>query len=167
MFARLLILFITVPVLELVLFMTLGKSIGIFPTFGIILLTGFLGAWLTRLQGMRALLSYQQALNEGRLPHEEIIDGLIILVAGAVLLTPGFLTDAVGFSLLIPGVRAVVKKHLGKYLKEKIQVVGSDMDMNMGGEQGERDRVFSEAGRNRSQEDVIIEAEVVEEKNVE
>lgn len=164
MFARLLFLFITVPVLELLLFMTLGKNIGIIPTFGIILATGILGAWLTKFQGMRTLTRYQQAVNEGRLPHDEIMDGLLILVAGAVLLTPGFLTDAVGFSLLVPGIRKVMKKWLGKYLKGKIQVVGG-VDMNMGGESDEP--VFPEVGGNRSQEDVIIEAEVVEEKNVE
>ena len=161
MFARLLILFITIPVVELILFMKLGSRIGIGPTFGIILVTGILGAWLTKLQGMRTLARYQQAVGEGRLPHEEVIDGLMILVAGAVLLTPGFLTDAVGFLLLVPVVRAVVKKWLAQYLKGKIQIVGDGMDTNVGREQSVGQ--FPEAGSNRSPDDVIIEAEVIEE----
>ncbi len=139
--------------------MTIGSRIGIVPTFGIILITGVLGAWLTKLQGMRTLARYQQAVSEGRLPHEEVMDGLLILVAGAVLLTPGFLTDAVGFSLLVPGVRAVVKKWLGHYLKGKIQVAGSGMGVGPGQVEVE----ISGAGSNRSPDDVIIEAEVIEE----
>ena len=161
MFARLLILFITVPVVELILFMKIGSRIGIVPTFGIILVTGILGAWLTKLQGLRTLARYQQAVREGRLPHEEVMDGLMILVAGAVLLTPGFLTDTVGFLLLVPVVRGGVRKWLAKYLKGKIQVVGDGMDMDTGHEQS--DGIFPEVGKNRSQDDVIIEAEVIEE----
>jgi len=161
MFARLLILFITIPVVELILFMKIGSRIGIVPTVGIILVTGILGAWLTKLQGMRTLARYQQAMNEGRLPHEEVIDGLMILVAGVVLLTPGFLTDTVGFLLLVPVVRGVVRKWLAQYLKGKIQIVGDGMDINVEREQA--DGLFPEVGHNRSRDDVIIEAEVIEE----
>jgi len=161
MFARLLILFIAVPLVELVLFMQIGTRIGIVPTFAIILLTGVLGAWLTKLQGLRTLARYQQALAEGRLPHQEVMDGLMILGAGAVLLTPGFLTDTVGFLLLVPAIRSVVRNWLAGYLKGKIQVVGGGIDR--GGEGGRNEGVFPEAGRHRSPDDVIIEAEVIEE----
>jgi len=161
MFARLLILFITIPVVELILFMQIGSKIGIVPTFGIILVTGILGAWLTKLQGMRTLARYQQAINEGRLPHEEVMDGLMILVAGAVLLTPGFLTDALGFSLLVPAIRGGVRKRLAHYLKGKIQVAGNGMDINSDGERS--DMRFPGTEGNRSQDDVIIEAEIIEE----
>ncbi len=81
MFARIFLLFIIVPLIELFLFLVIGRYIGILPTFGIILLTGILGAALARTQGMRALAKYQQAIAEGRLPHEAVIDGLLILVA--------------------------------------------------------------------------------------
>jgi len=161
MFARLLILFVAVPVVELVLFMLIGARIGLVPTFAIILFTGILGAWLTKLQGLRTLARYQQAVGEGRLPHHEVMDGLLILVAGAVLLTPGFLTDAVGFLLLVPAIRSAVRNRLAQYLKGKIQVVGAGMD-RVGG-QAQNDGVFPEAGSHRSPDDVIIEAEVVEE----
>ncbi len=161
MFARLLILFITIPAVELILFLTLGDKIGLVRTFGIILVTGILGAWLTRLQGMRTLVRYQQAMNEGRLPHEEVMDGLMILLAGAVLLTPGFLTDTVGFLLLVPVVRGVVRKWLLKYLKGKIQIVGNGVNVTAGTEY--REERIPGMGKNRSQDDVIIEAEVIEE----
>ncbi len=162
MFARLLILFIAVPVVELFLFLQIGTRIGIVPTLAIILLTGILGAWLTKLQGLRTLARYQQALSEGRLPHQEVVDGLMILGAGAVLLTPGFLTDAVGFLLLVPTIRSAVRNWLTQSLKGKIQVVGGGM--GGGREGGGNDGVFPGVGRHRSPDDVVIEAEVLEER---
>jgi UPF0716 protein FxsA len=123
MFAKLLLLFITVPLLEFFLLMKVGMRIGIVPTIATIFITGLIGAWLTRVQGLRTLRRFQEATREGRLPHEEVIDGVMILVAGAVLLTPGFLTDAIGFLLLTPPVRMVVRKRLSNYLKGRIQFV--------------------------------------------
>jgi UPF0716 protein FxsA len=122
-FARLLLLFILVPIAELYLFLTLGAMIGLWPTLGIIVLTALIGAWLTKSQGARAIARFQQALAEGRLPHREALDGILILVAGAMLLTPGFLTDTVGFLLLVPPVRAFLRGRLANFLKGRIQVV--------------------------------------------
>ena len=156
MFAKLLLLFITVPLLEFFLLMKIGSRIGIAPTFATILITGFLGAWLTKVQGLRTLNRFRQAGAEGRLPHQEVMDGVMILVAGAVLLTPGFLTDAVGFLLLVPPVRAVLRKFLAKYLKGRIQVVGSGMGM---------ERNTDPRDGRRSARDVkarVIEAEIIE-----
>lgn len=127
MFARLLILFITIPVLELCIFMMLGSRIGIPTTLAIIVITAVLGAWLTKSQGLKALTKYQSALSQGRLPHEEVMDGLLILIAGAVLLTPGFLTDAIGFSLLVPTFRDIVKGIAKGYLSGKVSVAGDAM----------------------------------------
>lgn len=123
MFFRLLILFITVPLIELALFLTVGERIGLPATLAIVILTGLLGAWLTKTQGLRVLQRYRQSMAEGRLPHEEVIEGLLILIAGAVLLTPGFLTDAIGFLLLTPPVRAVVIRQLKQSLKNRIHLV--------------------------------------------
>lgn len=123
MFAKLLLLFILVPVAELYLFLTLGRHIGIGPTLGIIVLTAILGAALTRSQGARTLAKFQQATAEGRLPHREALDGILILLAGAVLLTPGFLTDTVGFLLLVPPVRALIRGWLANYLKGRIRII--------------------------------------------
>lgn len=123
MFAKLLALFILVPLVELYLFLVLGSRIGLGPTLIIIVFTGILGAALTKSQGARALARFRQASAEGRLPHNEVIDGLLILIAGAVLLTPGFLTDTVGFLLLVPPIRAVLRTRLGTYLKSRIKIV--------------------------------------------
>ncbi len=122
MFGKLLFLFIAIPVAELYLFLTIGKEIGLWPTLAIIVATAFLGAWLTRMQGARAMARFQKATEEGRMPHEEVLDGVMILIAGLVLLTPGFLTDAVGFALLIPPVRTFLRKRLAKALKARVQI---------------------------------------------
>ena len=120
MFARLLILFILVPIAELAIFMTLGERLGLPTTLAIIVLTGILGASLTKTQGVKAIANFQAALASGKMPHREIVDGLLILIAGAVLLTPGFLTDAIGFLLLVPPVRAVIRGALAEKLKSRI-----------------------------------------------
>ena len=148
MLARLLLLFIGIPVIELCLFMVLGSKIGIAPTLLIIIITGALGAYLTKSQGLKALNNYQAATAQGKLPHEEVLDGLMILIAGAVLLTPGFLTDAIGFSLLVPSIRASVRKVLGAYLKGKVSIVGQNV--------GAPDRTRSSGGT------INIDAEVID-----
>ena len=124
MFARLFLLFITVPLIELFLFLVIGQKIGILPTFAIILLTGVLGAGLARSQGLKVLAKYQQSIAQGKLPHEAVIDGLLILIAGALLLTPGFLTDTMGFLLLAAPVRQIVRARLEASLRERFRVVG-------------------------------------------
>jgi UPF0716 protein FxsA len=123
MFFKILLLFIFVPIAELYLFLTLGARIGLPATLAIILLTAVLGASLTKTQGAKALANFRKATAEGRLPHQEALDGLLILLAGAVLLTPGFLTDTVGFLLLLPPSRAVIRGWLAHYLKGRIRFV--------------------------------------------
>ena len=122
MFGRLLLLFILVPLAELYLFMTLGDWLGLPKTIAIIILTAVIGAALTKSQGRLAMQKLKQAASEGRMPHKEAMDGILILIAGAVLLTPGFLTDTVGFLLLVPPVRALIRGRLTEKLKSKIQV---------------------------------------------
>lgn len=123
MFGKLLLLFILVPLAEFFLFMTLGEALGFPLTVFIIIATAILGAALTKSQGRRALAKFQQASREGRMPAAEALDGLMILLAGAVLITPGFLTDTVGFLLLVPPVRAHVGQFLAHRLKGRIKVV--------------------------------------------
>ena len=122
MFARLLILFILVPIIELSLFMLLGSKLGLVPTLAIIVVTGIIGAALTKSQGGKALANFQNALAMGKMPHKEMVDGLLVLIAGAVLLTPGFLTDTVGFLLLLPPVRAIVRGIVSEKLAKKMHV---------------------------------------------
>lgn len=110
MLSRLLLLFILVPTLELILLIQIGRWIGTLPTVGLIALTGIVGAYLARQQGLKVLRQIQQELQNGRVPGEALLDGAMILVAGAVLMTPGVLTDAFGFTLLIPQSRRLIRR---------------------------------------------------------
>ena len=100
------------PVIELALLVQIGSQIGVTPTIAIVLATGAAGAWLARSQGLRALLRLQEAIRSAYFPGDEIFDGVLILAGGLLLLTPGFLTDLFGFSVLIPGSRHLIKAAL-------------------------------------------------------
>ena len=117
MLARLAFLFVVVPLLELVLLVQLGRWVGLWPTLGLVLTTGIVGASLARAQGLRTLASFQSEVAAGRLPSGPLLDGLAVLVGGAFLLTPGLLTDVVGFSLLIPATRGWIRRRVVKSLK--------------------------------------------------
>lgn len=100
MFRRLILLFIAVPIIELAVLIQLGRLIGLWPTLGIIAVTGVLGAVLASREGLRAWHAFQLELAQGRVPGRPILDGLSIFAGGALLLTPGLLTDLLGFTLL-------------------------------------------------------------------
>ena len=106
---RLLLLFIALPAAELALLIEIGTRVGTAATLGLIVVTGIVGASLARQQGLRVIGTLQQELTEGRLPATSLVDGLMILVASALLVTPGILTDAVGFALLVPSFRRLVR----------------------------------------------------------
>lgn len=114
--SRLLLLFIAVPLIELAILIKLGSLVGLLPTIALVIVTGVAGASLARSQGLRVLLQIRQELAAGRVPVDRLMDGLLILIAGALLLTPGLLTDLVGLAVLIPGPRDFVKRQLGRKL---------------------------------------------------
>jgi len=116
MLFKLLLAFTLIPVAEITVFIKLGGSIGTLNTVVIIILTAFAGAYLARMEGTRTLLQIRENLDRGVMPAEEMVDALIIFVAGVVLLTPGFITDAAGLLLLIPITRRWFKKWLRKKL---------------------------------------------------
>ncbi len=118
MFARLLILFTVVPLVELTLLIKLGNVIGLWPTIFIVIATGVLGAALARSQGTQVISAIRAEVAEGRPPTESLINGLLVLVGGVVLLTPGLLTDLLGFSFLIPFTRSWFKKKLQSRLRK-------------------------------------------------
>lgn len=124
MFFRLILLFTVIPVVELIILIQLGKYIGIWPTVFIIVGTGLLGINLVRIQGLRILFKIKENLLEGHIPAEELLDGLCVLVGGAMLLTPGLITDTFGFILVIPRTRKTAKKFiiyvLNKIIKSRI-----------------------------------------------
>lgn len=106
----LLFIFVAIPIIEIALFIQIGGFIGLWPTLAIVVLTAFIGTTLLRSQGLATLGNLQNSVNAGQNPMDHIAHGAMILVAGVVLLTPGFFTDAVGLALLIPGVRATLIK---------------------------------------------------------
>jgi UPF0716 protein FxsA len=114
MFFKIFLAFTLIPAAEIYLLIQIGGIIGALNTLLVIIITGFVGAYLARLQGMHTLLKIQSNLQQGIMPAEELIDALLILVAGIVLLTPGFLTDAAGLLLLIPQIRFYFKRWLRK-----------------------------------------------------
>lgn len=110
----LLALFVIVPIIEIALFIQVGGLIGLWPTLGIVLLTAVIGTSLMRSQGASAWLEVQRSFAEMRDPSRPLAHGVMILIAGMLLLTPGFFTDTMGVLLLIPGVRNLVMKQLTK-----------------------------------------------------
>lgn len=112
MFLRLLALFVLLPLVELAVLIQVGRMIGLGWTLALVMVTGLVGATLARRQGLRAWLAIRAELQNGRMPGGTLVDGLLILIGGIVLLTPGILTDIAGFALLIPGTRRALKKAL-------------------------------------------------------
>jgi len=112
------VLFLAIPIVEIALFIQVGGAIGIFLTLTIVVLTAALGTWMIRAQGILAMNELRSSLNELQNPTEPLAHGAMILFAGALLLTPGFFTDFVGFALLVPAVR----KAVFNYLRSRIQV---------------------------------------------
>ncbi len=120
MFIKLILLFTLVPIIELYVLIEAGTQIGVWPTIGLIFLTGVAGAYLARSQGFQLINRIQNDLNAGRVPAGEMLDGAMILAGGLLLLTPGFCTDLFGFTLLTPATRLLFKGWLKKWLEKKV-----------------------------------------------
>jgi UPF0716 protein FxsA len=118
MFPKLFVAFALLPVLEIYVLIQVGSSIGALNTIALVLLTAFAGAWLARTEGMQTMLRVRESMNRGIMPTNELVDAAIILAAGLVLLTPGFITDALGLLLLFPPTRKIFKDWLLRVLKE-------------------------------------------------
>lgn len=121
MFLRLLTLFVLLPLLELAILIQVGQWIGLAWTLAIVVATGFLGASLARRQGLRTWLAIQAELRQGQVPAGALLDGLLILIGGVVLLTPGILTDLAGFALLVPTTRNTLKRGLRRRFERAVQ----------------------------------------------
>ena len=114
-------LFIALPIVELALLFELHGIVGFLPTVMLVLLTGIAGAMLVRRQGIATLLKIQQEMSIGNVPAPQIMDGVMILVAGALLVTPGLLTDVSGFLLLVPFVREKIRLWLKNKIEQKLR----------------------------------------------
>ncbi|RZI53278.1 membrane protein FxsA [Aeribacillus pallidus] len=116
----LLIFFIVAPACEIGVLILSGKTIGVLPTVLLIILTGFVGAYLAKKQGMQAVRNLQKEIQYGRIPSNAILDAIAILVGGIMLLTPGFISDIVGLFLLFPITRNWIKPFLIQFIKKWI-----------------------------------------------
>jgi UPF0716 protein FxsA len=118
------LLFLVVPFLELFVILQVGRSIGALNTIVLLILVSFVGAWLVKREGLGVLRRAQDQMQRGRVPGNELVDGVMILFAGALLLTPGFLSDLVGILLLLPPVRFAVRRFARTRLAHRVQVYG-------------------------------------------
>lgn len=117
MFFKLLLAFILVPIAEIYVLVKVGGYIGALNTVAVVVLMGIAGAYLARLQGMQALDRIRTNLQAGRMPSGELVDAFLILIAGIMLLLPGFITDLAGLALLFPPTREMIKKQLVKRIR--------------------------------------------------
>lgn len=124
-FFILLILFTVVPAVEIGLFVKIGGQIGATATIAVVLFTGVAGAALARSQGTRVLRQIQEALSRGQVPTDELVEGALVLVGGALLLTPGFLTDFLGVSCLLPPSRKALAVLLKRWAARRVRHVGA------------------------------------------
>ena len=122
--AILLFAFIGVPLVEIALFIEIGGRIGLAATIAIVIATAILGSVMLRLQGLSALTSINRSLERGEFPAEGLRDGALLLFSAALLLTPGFFTDAIGFALLFPPVRRLIGAYLFRLVAGRVEVRG-------------------------------------------
>ena len=116
MFRLLFIFFIIIPIIEITVLMQVGAVLGVWPTIAIVILTAWVGAKYVRQQGIATLNSVQTKMAQGQMPSDEIVTGLVLLVAGVLLVTPGFVTDFLGLSLLIPAVRQAIASSVKSHI---------------------------------------------------
>ncbi|UZE97427.1 FxsA family protein [Alkalimarinus alittae] len=152
------VLFIIMPVVEMAVLIKVGSLIGVWSTILFVLLTAIIGASLLKRQGLSTLMRANQKMNAGEIPAKEVAEGFILAVGGALLLTPGFVTDSVGFALLLPGIRRLMINHLMKKM-----VVSGQQQFTQG--RGEFTHTRSTYKTYRDQDGVIIEGEFQEESS--
>ena len=129
---RMLLLFIVLPAVELALLIELGQRIGTLETLGLIVVTGIVGAAMARSQGLRVWAEVQSRVARGEMPADSLVDGLMILVASALLVTPGVLTDAFGFLCLVPGFRSLVKREAMRRFERAVREQGVHVHVQTG-----------------------------------
>lgn len=121
----LILLFIVLPIVELYALIQVGQSIGVLPTIGLLILDSIVGAFLLRREGRSAWLRFNDAVRSGRVPARETLDGGLVILGGALLMTPGFVTDIFGLVMLVPPTRAVVRRFALPWLGRRMVVAAA------------------------------------------
>jgi len=127
--ALLALAFFVVPLLELAVIIKIGAAIGVLNTIGLLILSSIVGGWLMKREGLGVLRRIQLAMAEGRVPGQELVDAFLILLGGALMVAPGFLTDITGMLLLLPPVRAVVRRVLRRRFAARVVGGGGVIDL--------------------------------------
>lgn len=157
MYFKLLLIFIIIPMIELLVLVKLGEIIGLLPTLLLIVGTGIVGASLARSQGFKILGRIKSSFRQNSVPADHLVEGLLILVGGVLLLTPGLLTDITGFVFILPGTRNII----GRYVKKKIAEYIQKGNIHFGGFQTD---FYKEHDINKDKEKIVdIEVEDQEE----
>ncbi len=157
MFIILALVFILVPVIEFRILWSLSESIGIIQTLALIVLTGIVGAYLARSQGIKVLNSIKDDLEAGTMPADSILSAALVLIGGILLITPGIMTDAFGFCLLIPPFRSVLALLLKKYIQANFNIVNY----------GTFSQANTESGTTSSVQEGFVDVNVVDDKTEE
>ena len=118
---RLFLVFTIVPLLELLLLLRIGDALGAWPTIGLVIATGIVGAALARREGLRVLRQWRLAVAEGRIPEQGVLSGVLVLIGGVLLVTPGVVTDALGLALLFPPTRKVFAEQVRRWTARQIR----------------------------------------------
>ena len=121
MLTKLIFLFIIIPFIEMLILIKLGQELGFWTTLVIIVITGVVGAALTRMEGIKVIIRIKDQLREGNLPGEELVDALLILIAGVLLITPGLLTDGFGLLIILPRIRSYIKRWVRNKMREMLE----------------------------------------------
>lgn len=163
MFYKFLVIFILIPLIELYFLLEISQFIGVFTTVLVIVFTGAVGVSIAKRQGYQVVNNIRSRLNSGKMPTEDLISALLILIGGVTLLTPGFITDITGFLLILPGSRnligKLVKKYFLKYVKENKVEVHYGNQFN----QKKYDSEFQNSNESNEEDFIDVEAEKVEE----
>ncbi len=155
--------FIVMPILELMVLIRVGSYIGVLPTITIVFITAVLGVSLLRREGMSTIAKAQQRLEAGEIPATELVEGALLVVSGAFLLTPGFITDSVGFACLVPPLR----QRIAGYLTRRMSLKVIDPGAMFGANEQARDQEFRSGFGSPRPDGEIIEGEVIDSEIIE
>ena len=122
MFAGLALAFLVVPFLELFVILKVGSLLGVVPTIVLLIVVSIVGAWLAKREGLGVVRRIQRSVQRGEMPTNELVDGALIVIAGALLVTPGFLTDVLGISLLLPPFRLAIRGAARRAIARRAQI---------------------------------------------